>query len=153
MSIVFLLTASIPLQLRKAKSSVWSSNCARLTSIWFNPNFVMKICDLWVKFLNRGFGSSRGTWNRVTTMSIFFILISNFWALRGILRGLLDILRLLFSHLNWAPRVFALPSFCALCLGDGGWCPTTGFVYLDDGISGQRDYVSLEPLVIFNVRI
>lgn len=37
-----------------------------------------------------------------------------FWALRRISRELLDILRLMFTHLDWVPHVFVLPSFCAL---------------------------------------
>ena len=103
----------------------------------------MKICDLWVKVLNRGFGSSRGTWNRVTTMWIFFILISNFWALRGILRELLNILRLLFSPLVWVPRLFLFLFFCFTKLLRPlvrRWrlMSHNCFVYLDDKISGQR---------------
>ena len=35
----------------------------KLRLIWLSPNFVLKICDLRAKFLNRGFGSIHGTLN------------------------------------------------------------------------------------------
>ena len=56
----------------------------KLRLIWLSPNFVLKIWDLRAKFFNRGFGYIHGTLNKVTIMWIFFNLISNFFAFRGI---------------------------------------------------------------------
>ena len=73
----------------------------KLRLIWLNPNFVMKICDLRAKFLNRGFGSIHRTFNKVTIMWIFFNLISNFLAFRGI---------------NWMFYVYSSPIWIELCM-------------------------------------